>query len=312
MHGTRTETGRTPMIRKPTVVWALCLAWFLAGHEAAPLRAGIGVCGSLQLAKDGKTEYVIVTATAASRAEAFAAHDWPSISDAARRCPGRWSRSLLFEVTNRPCSWDRRNLPPTRIDVGKLGSEEWIIRSVDNNVVIRRAATWHAVRRPTSSSNAASASGSWTRLRSTSLTCDLDAARGPGDPVQAGVLSPRDLHGDAASAQTSLVSSPAQNQRLWERRRGRGRSGTRLLHAVRQPLLDPHHLYTKDFPTDKPDYFALTEQGHRTGPGPDGQVCMSHPDVRKQFASRLHRYIREDRERIARPERMPRRPSSTT
>jgi hypothetical protein len=73
------------MIRKPTVVSALCLAWFLAGNEAAPLRAGIGVSGSLQLAKDGKTEYVIVTATAASRAEVFAAKELARVHQAQHR-----------------------------------------------------------------------------------------------------------------------------------------------------------------------------------------------------------------------------------
>jgi hypothetical protein len=97
-------------------------------HEPAPLRAGIGVCGSLQLAKDGKTEYVIVTATAASRAEAFAAQElaeylgrgtktsWPVVKESAFR----GDKPALFVG---PAEFARQQ----GIDVGKLGSEEWII-----------------------------------------------------------------------------------------------------------------------------------------------------------------------------------------
>ncbi len=54
---------KTPKVQKPTVVSALCVARFLVSQDPAPLRAGIGVSGSLQLASDRKNEFVIVTAT---------------------------------------------------------------------------------------------------------------------------------------------------------------------------------------------------------------------------------------------------------
>lgn len=111
------------MIRKPTVVSALCLASFLTGHAVAPLRADAGVPGRVQLAQDGKTEYAIVTATTASQAEAFAARElaeylgrgtktsWPVVKES----DFRGDQPALFVG---PTEFARQQ----GIDVGKLGS----------------------------------------------------------------------------------------------------------------------------------------------------------------------------------------------
>ena len=290
------------MIRKPTVVSALCLAWFLAGNEAAPLRAGSGVCGSLQLANDGKTEYVIVTATAASRAEAFAARElaeylgrgtktsWPVVKE----CDFRGDKPALFVG---PAEFARQQ----GIDVGKLGSEEWIIRSVDSNVVISGG-------RPRGTLY-----GAYEFLERCVGVRFLDAAT-EYVPQRPTLTLPADMAIQSKPAffrrEIFMVTPHQPRQVLFQVRRKINAFGNAAVAAAGPELgfctlfgspysTHTHHLYTRDFPTDKPEYFALTEQGHRTGPGPDGQVCMSHPDVRKLFASRLRRYIREDRERIA-------------
>jgi len=56
-----------------------------------------------------------------------------------------------------------------------------------------------------------------------------------------------------------------------------------------------HHRYVADWPDlfDQPDFFARTQRGGR-----DGQVCMSHPEVRRRFGTALRRYVQKDRQAI--------------
>jgi len=77
-----------------------------------------------------------------------------------------------------------------------------------------------------------------------------------------------------------------------------------------------HHRYVGDFPEafeGHPTYFALTNRGRRAYPEryfvlpekdrsgrPKGQVCMSHPDVKRIFAEKLREYIKRDRQEIDR------------
>ena len=62
------------------------------------------------------------------------------------------------------------------------------------------------------------------------------------------------------------------------------------------------YYYSKDFPADKPEYFALTKDGTRpkavSGIGP-GQICLSHPDVRKLVGRKMLEFIRQDRQEAA-------------
>ncbi len=61
------------------------------------------------------------------------------------------------------------------------------------------------------------------------------------------------------------------------------------------------HDYVKSWGKDVPmEYFALTRKhGKRVrsnSPAGPGQICLSHPDVRKKFAETLREFIRKDRE----------------
>ena len=54
------------------------------------------------------------------------------------------------------------------------------------------------------------------------------------------------------------------------------------------------HKISKNFPKDKPEYFSLNNEGKRlrsvNGAGP-GQICLTHPEVRKIFAQSIVKYI---------------------
>ncbi len=91
---------------------------------------------------------------------------------------------------------------------------------------------------------------------------------------------------------------------LRNRMNGRG-GGPELGFAERagNPRIHTFWRYSQDFPADKPEYFALNAEGKRlratSGMGP-GQVCMTHPEVRKLFAAKLRQFIREERAQIDR------------
>ncbi len=57
------------------------------------------------------------------------------------------------------------------------------------------------------------------------------------------------------------------------------------------------HEYSKDFPKDKDEYFAMTEPGKRpraTGQYGPGQVCLTHPEVRRLFKEKLRSNIENE------------------
>lgn len=82
-------------------------------------------------------------------------------------------------------------------------------------------------------------------------------------------------------------------------------SGTRIFGTYIDPYrfgstgnTHSFHRLSKDFPKDKPEYFSLDKSGKRlrsvSGLGP-GQLCLTHPDVRRLVTEKLLEMIRTDR-----------------
>ena len=61
-----------------------------------------------------------------------------------------------------------------------------------------------------------------------------------------------------------------------------------------------YHILAKDFPKDKLEYFSLNKDGKRVrfrnGLGP-GQLCLTHPEVRKLVAEKMISLIKADRKK---------------
>ena len=61
-----------------------------------------------------------------------------------------------------------------------------------------------------------------------------------------------------------------------------------------------YHILARDFPKDKMEYFSLNKSGKRVrfrnGLGP-GQLCLTHPEVRKLVAEKMIKLIEADRKR---------------
>ena len=69
-----------------------------------------------------------------------------------------------------------------------------------------------------------------------------------------------------------------------------------------------YYEYSKDFPKDKEEYFSLDGNGKRqraiNGAGP-GQVCLTHPEVRRLFLEKLRSFIEVDRRNLKSGEPVP-------
>jgi len=255
----------------------------------------------LRLAEDGRTAYAITLAADASAAERTAAAE---LATYLKKSTGvEFATVTPEQAAGKPMIAIGPGAAGGKLDlnVGKLGPEEWLVRSSGQDILLvggRPRGTLYGV---------------YEFLERYVGVRFLDAQT-EFVPSCTDLTLPAGLAVRAKPAffrREILMVTPHQPKHvLFQVRRKLNAFGNAAV-AVAGPELGfcvlfgspysthTHHLYAKHFPTDKPDYFALTEQGTRTGPGPDGQVCMSHPEVRKLFAARMHEFIRHDRERIA-------------
>lgn len=277
------------------------VACLVASCETALLFGGAPASSVVQLSRDGTTEYVIVQSAVPTEAEMFAAKE---LANFLHRSTG-----ATFQVVkesdlegDRPALFvGQTEFAGTQgIDFGSLGPEEWFIRVVDQNLIVgggRPRGTLYSV---------------YEFLERYVGVRFLDSHTDHIPSVPA-LTVPADLkvHAKPAFFRREIFMVTGNPQRnLFQVRRKINAFGNAAKAAAGPELgfcvifgspysTHTHHLYAKHFPTDKPEYFALTDKGGRTGPGPDGQVCMSHPEVRKLFAATMREYIRQDRARIS-------------
>ena len=298
------KSVRQPVRMKGAHVWTGDLAAFSKIPATRPSARIASTATSdkeksLPLAIRGRSAYMIVVGAMATEAEKFAASE---LAQYLRKCTGatlpivpeanfRGTRAIYLGQT--------RYAAARGIALTGLAPEQWAIRDAGDSLIIaggRPRGTLYAV---------------YAFLERFVGVRWLDANT-EYTPEKQNLLLPSDIsvRGMPAFARREvLMVTPKPKQTLFQVRRRMNSFGNAAVPAAGPELgysfrfgspysTHTHHFYTENFPVDKPEYFALTEKGVRTGPGTEGQVCLSNPEVRRLFAARLREYIRQDREEI--------------
>ncbi len=273
---------------------------------------------NVALTTDGKSGYVIVTPDSPNSAEAYAAAE---LADFIQRITsasipvkseGEFKGTKAIQVG--PTHFAEKN----GIDSSKLGGEEWAMKVVGNDLIItggRPRGTLYGV---------------YEFLETVAGVRFLTAQNThvPNNPTLTvpGDLSIRGepaferreiymvLNGHGPEDQTAFQVRRKINSFSNAARQIDGKYGSALMFGSPYST-HTHHRYVADFPEafkGHPEYFALTnrnvrqypkryfdaiEKGEKPRP-PHGQVCMSHPEVRRIFTEKLCEYIERDRDKI--------------
>jgi hypothetical protein len=262
----------------------------------------LGGCASAVVrAEGGKSDVVIVQSAQPTEAEAFAAQE---LADFVRRSTGAAPpivKEIDFAGGKAMYVGQTEFAASQKIDFGKLGAEEWVIRSAKGSLILcggRPRGTLYAV---------------YEFLEKCMGVRFLDAYTEHVPSMTRWVLpAGLAIQGSPAFSRREICmvvggSGSQEFLRFQVRRKINGfanafwSAGAKYGYSMRfgSPYsTHTHSLYTKDLPEARPEYYAMLENGRRTGPGSDGQVCMSHPEVRKFFAAKLREYIKQDRDKI--------------
>lgn len=272
------------------------------------LAAGGASWGAATLAQGGKTEYVVISAQVATEAEAYAARELADYL-------GRITRATIPVVAeNNPVTAPRRIFvgwtdfaARHKIDAARLGDEEWVIRTVEPDLMIvggRPRGTLYGV----------------YAFLERELGChwlDQNTEVVPSIPdLRLGKLDRRskpafwfrsiyttfeaDRGQQAAYSARNMANSP-------------GPGGLAAKHGFEVSYGSPggchtFAAYAQNLPADHPEYLSMNAQGKRIGAkdgsGPGG-ICLMHPEVRKLVLANLRAYIAKDRESAAKGKRPP-------
>jgi len=273
--------------------------------ELACVLAGIIWAGNangntLELARDGKADYAIIQSTNATLAETFAAQELSAFLEKATG-----AKFAIISDTNQPLPKKGMYVGWTDVagqcaDRAKLGDEEWIIKSIGENLVLtggRPRGTLYAV----------------YEFLEQQVGChwfDEFTETIPAQPSL--VLKKMDIHGQPAfwdrqcySAIEVALGYGAETQDFRARNKD---VGTSLAKYGATPTwgspggCHTFYSYSKEWPTNHPEYLAMNANGERVvakdGGGP-GQICLTHPEVRKLMLQQLKVFIAKDREKAA-------------
>jgi len=248
----------------------------------------------LELARNGQTDYAIIQSAKPTPAEKLAVED---LSAYLQKIAG--SRFAVVSETNAV-------LPPHAIYVGwtdfarkqgldlaALGDEEWIIKSFGKNLVLaggRPRGTLYAV----------------YEFLEKQVGChwfDEFTETIPARPDL--TLKKMNIRGQPAFWDRRIYTA-ADIGIDTERFRFRNKESTSAFGSgsVYGAPNGCHtfYYYSKEWPANHPEYLALNEAGVRVvssnGVGP-GQICLTHPEVRKLMLKQLKGFIAKDREAAA-------------
>ena len=247
----------------------------------------------LELARDGQASYVIVKGAAPTPAEGFALQELAGhllkitgdrFRVASETDPDLPRRAIYVGWTD----FARRQ----GIELSTLGDEEWVIRTVDENLVLtggRPRGTLYAV----------------YELLEQQIGChwfDEDTQTIPAKPTL--MLDAMDIRDRPAFSDRHIYTGVPDY--LWYKTLRARNKDTRptLAKLGFGNGLGSHtfYQYSREFPPGHPEYLALDKSGNRPaapgGSGP-GQICLTHPEVRKLMLARLRRLIATDHEGVA-------------
>ncbi len=262
---------------------------------AFPASALFNGMNTVELARDGRTPYVIVEAEDAVEPETFAAQELSayltrivgapfcvvSESDVAADVHGIYVGQTRFAARN-------------GIDVSRLGDEEWELRTIGSDIVV---------------------AGGWPRGTLYAAYEFLERAAGVYwlDPETEVVPSePRlripklDLCGRPAFDYRFIQTGAEQHRPdlAYEdglfRIRNKANDGIPLAHPIRAGSPGKHHtfeVYAAGLAATHPEYFSLSDSGRRDVPGAPtgGQLCLTNQELLLLVIERLRDFIARDR-----------------
>ncbi|MFC1454381.1 DUF4838 domain-containing protein [Verrucomicrobiota bacterium] len=263
-------------------------------------------CNKLMIARDGTTQYTIVQSDKATVPEKYAVQEltnflsrvtgasFPVVAES--KLAGK-TRGIYVGWTE----YAERN----GIDASKLGEEEWVIRTVGNNLILtggRPRGTMYAV----------------YEFLERQIGCHwlaYDSEVIPSKPTLK--LGKLDIRGKPWFWKRKATDFTGVSDDKWRflirNKNYRSDFGGRadffprgafypLNGSPKKGHSFSYFVNAKDWFKTHPEYFSLDASGKRlpayNGSGP-GQLCLTHPDVRRLTLEKLREYIAKDRKRAA-------------
>ena len=277
---------------KMIVIGGVIAMGFLGGMFGAPAMAK----GDMELTRNGQTQYAIIKSTNSTPAEKWAVEE---LSAYLQKVTG--ARFEVMSETN-------ASLPPSAIYVGwtdfargkgmdgsTLGDEEWIIKSTGKSLVLtggRPRGTLYAVYEFLEQEVGCHWLDEFTEVVPSKPELKLNKLDIKGQPL----FWDRKIYtGIYTMIDKKLI-------RLYNAR-NKDTARTSAQHGFGVRFGSPYqchtfYLYSKDWPTNHPEYLAMNDTGERvistSGSGP-GQICLTNPEVRKLLLEKLRQFIIKDR-----------------
>lgn len=258
----------------------LALPPWLSGHQ-------------LELADNGKTDYVILLSEQAIPAEQFAAEELSSHLEQICGVPFAVRREKETPPDGKAIYVGQTEFARTRgIDFSSLGVEEWVLRSSGNSLILsggRPRGTLYAVYEFLEKELGCHWFDAHNQVIPKQPKLSLKAFQRQGKPAFPDRFIYTGLHGVESD---NLLRARNKDTKPKPAKLGFGYSiGTHTFWR-----------YSNKFPADKPEFLALNAAGERpqstSGHGP-GQICLSHPGARASVLEQLRNQLAADAEAVA-------------
>jgi len=255
---------------------------------------------TLDLALGGQTEYAIIQGANATPAEKFAAQELSAFLEKATG-----AKYTILSETNRPLSqkgiyvgWT--DVAGRCVDLSKLGEEEWIIKTQDKNLILaggRPRGTLYAVYDFLEQQVKFHWLDEFTEVTPSKPELKLKQLDVRAQPL---------FWNRSIYSAWNYIGTDMQKVILFEvRNKDTAAPGAKCGFGIGVGSPGGCHTfyaYSKDWPTNRPEYLAMNARGQRVvskdGGGP-GQICLTHPEVRKLMLVKLRQYIALDRANAA-------------
>ncbi|MEI6422683.1 MAG: DUF4838 domain-containing protein, partial [Lentisphaerota bacterium] len=252
------------------------------------------------LAKDKKTDYVLVVKDEGNTAaENFAAEELKSHLDKVTGAEFKVSKEseVKGSAGRRIYVGQTDFAKNNNVDYAKLGQEEWIIKTVDGNLIIsggRPRGTIYAVYEFLEKF----AGCHWLAEDTAVIPSTPDFSIPFIDITEKPAFWFRNFCIPIQADAGKSVAFLARNKHNF----GYLNAKYGFTERVGSPR-DTHTFYdySKDWPADHLEYFAMQPNGKRVRgiKGSPGQICLTNPDVRKLMYEKLKSFIQADREKAA-------------
>lgn len=266
---------------------------------ALALIVGTGTAAEWELSREGRTEYVIAQRTGASPAEDTAARElsthlqqvtgavFPVVAEEA--IPSG-SRAIFVGQTAYAAAQG--------IEFSGLDQQEWIIRTTAEGNVILSGGLLRGVLYSVFQFLENQAGCYWLDEHNAVIPRQANLRVSDLDRKGKPFFRIRQIF-DTLDAQLDTVRFKTRNL-------GQGYSWRwGAMEWAASPLVgrpDQHHTffsYSQNFPSDRPELFSLDRKGRRlvaaSSEGP-GQICLTHPEVRKLVVAQLRNFVALDRQ----------------